>query len=68
MTIATSNARLGVRLEKLLNHVSGSLGGIVGVYQRHEFMDEMRDAIFHETWLSHILETNLSCPKILSGC
>jgi integrase len=59
-TFATNMARLGVRLEvteKLLNHVSGSLGGIVGVYQRHEFMDEMRDAIFrYEIWLSHILE------------
>jgi hypothetical protein len=38
-------ARLGVRLEvteKLHNHVSGTMGGIVGVYQRHDFMDEMR--------------------------
>ena len=60
-TFATSMARLGVRLEvteKLLNHVSGSMGGIVGIYQRHEFMDEMREAICrYETWLSHILET-----------
>jgi hypothetical protein len=52
-------ARLGVRLEvteKLLNHVSGSIGGIVGVYQRHEFMEEMRDAISrYEAWLSNIL-------------
>jgi integrase len=34
-TFATGMARLGVRLEvteKLLNHVSGSMGGIVGVY------------------------------------
>ena len=48
-------ARLGVRLEvteKLLNHVSGSMGGIVGVYQRHEFMDEMREAVSrYEAWL-----------------
>jgi integrase len=62
-TFATSVARLGVRLEvteKLLNHLSGSLGGIVGVYQRHEFMEEMREAISrYETWLSHILETTL---------
>jgi hypothetical protein len=42
----------------LLNHVSGSMDGTVGVYQRHEFMEQMRDAIFrYETWLSHILET-----------
>jgi integrase len=47
-TFATNMAALGVRLEvteKLLNHVSGSLGGIVGVYQRHDFKDEMREAI-----------------------
>jgi integrase len=62
-TFATGMARLGVRLEvteKLLNHVSGSMGGIVGVYQRHDFMDEMREAISrYEAWLSHVLETTL---------
>jgi hypothetical protein len=55
-TFATSMARLGVCLEvteKFLNHVSGSVGGIVGVYQRHESLDEMRKAIpRYETWLS----------------
>jgi integrase len=60
-TFATSMVRLGVRLEvteKLLNHVSGSMGGIVGIYQRHDFMDEMREAISrYEAWFSHILET-----------
>jgi integrase len=60
-TFATSMARLGVRLEvteKLLNHVSGSMGGIVGVYQRHDFMDEMREAISrYDGWLLHILAT-----------
>jgi integrase len=58
-TFATSMARLGVRIEvteKLLNHVSGSMGGIVGVYQRHDFLDEMREAVSrYETWLSHVL-------------
>ncbi len=47
-TFATNLAALGIRLEvteKLLNHVSGSFGGIVGVYQRHGYMDEMRAAI-----------------------
>jgi integrase len=62
-TFATGMARLGVRLEvteKLLNHVSGTMGGIVGVYQRHDFMDEMQEAIFrYEAWLSHVLETTL---------
>jgi integrase len=47
-TFATNLAALGIRIEvteKLLNHVSGSFGGIVGVYQRHGYMDEMRAAI-----------------------
>jgi integrase len=46
-TFATNMASLGVRLEvteKLLNHVSGSLGGIVGVYQKYDFQPEMRKA------------------------
>jgi integrase len=47
-TYASNMARIGVPLhviERLLNHVSGSFGGIVGVYQRHSFMPEMREAI-----------------------
>jgi integrase len=47
-TFATNLAAIGVRLEvteKLLNHVSGSFGGIVGIYQRHGFQAEMRDAV-----------------------
>ena len=46
-TGATGLQRLGVRLEvteAVLNHVSGSRGGIVGVYQRHHFTDEKRVA------------------------
>jgi hypothetical protein len=44
--------------EKLLNHVSGSMGGIVGIYQCHDFMDEMREAISrYDAWLLHILGT-----------
>jgi len=58
-TFATNMARLGVRLEvteRLLNHVSGSLGGIVGVYQRHDFQPEMREAVDrYEKWLSNLL-------------
>ena|ERR1700728_3674948 len=39
---------LGVPLptiEKLLNHVSGSFGGIVSVYQRYNWLPEMREAM-----------------------
>jgi hypothetical protein len=48
-------AKLGVRLEvteKILNHVSGSTGGIVGVYMKYNFESEMRDAIHR--WEAHL--------------
>jgi integrase len=46
-SVASGMARIGVNLpviERCLNHVSGSFGGIVGVYQRHDFANEMRKA------------------------
>jgi integrase len=55
-TVASGMARLGVNLpviEKVLNHVSGSFGGIVAVYQRHEFGDEKRRAL--DAWANHLL-------------
>jgi integrase len=54
-TVASGMARLGVSLsviEKVLNHVSGSFAGIVGVYQRHEFAEEKRAAL--EKWADHV--------------
>jgi integrase len=50
-TVASGMARLGINLpviEKVLNHQSGSFGGIVGVYQRHSYADEKRRAL--EAW------------------
>ncbi len=47
-TVATGLQKLGVRLEvteAVLNHVSGSRKGIVGVYQRHEYGAEKRAAL-----------------------
>jgi integrase len=47
-SLATNLRRLGVRLEvteAVLNHVSGSRAGIVGVYQRHNFATEKRQAL-----------------------
>lgn len=54
-SVASGMAALGVNLpviEKVLNHVSGSFGGIVGVYQRHSFADEKRAAL--EKWNAHV--------------
>jgi integrase len=46
-TVATGLQRLGVRLEvteAVLNHISGSCGGIAGVYQQHDWAAEKRAA------------------------
>ena len=55
-TFASGLASIGVPLpvtERLLNHISGSFGGIVGVYQRYDYMPEMRDAI--SRWEAHVM-------------
>ena len=54
-TCATGLQRLGVRLEvteAVLNHVSGSRAGIVGIYQRHHWTDEKRAAL--DLWAQHV--------------
>ena len=46
--MATGLQRLGVRLEvteAVLNHISGSRAGIVGVYQRNSWAEEKRAAL-----------------------
>lgn len=50
-TAATGMARIGIPVrvtEAVLNHVSGTGGGIVAVYQRHDFAGEKRHAL--EAW------------------
>ncbi len=54
-TVASNMARLGVRIEvadKILNHVSGKLGGIVGVYQKYEFLPERQAAL--DQWAAFV--------------
>ncbi len=54
-TMATGLQRLGIRLEvteAVLNHVAGSRAGIVGVYQRHDFLDEKRHAL--DAWAAEV--------------
>jgi len=50
-TFATNLAELRVAphvIERLLNHISGTISGVAAVYNRHAYMDEMRAAI--ELW------------------
>lgn len=59
-TFATHLASLGVPVhvtEKLLNHISGSTGGIVAVYQRHTYQKEMREAV--ELWEGYLVSLML---------
>jgi hypothetical protein len=44
---STIHAEIGTPIhitEMLLNHASGSAGGIVGIYNKYQYMDEMREA------------------------
>jgi integrase len=55
-TAATGLQRLGVRLEvteAILNHVSGSRAGVIGVYQRYTWDTEKRAAL--DAWAAHVI-------------
>jgi integrase len=54
-TAASGMAKLGVKLpviERVLNHTSGSFSGVVGIYNRHDFAAEKRDAL--QSWADHV--------------
>lgn len=56
-TCATGLARLGIPVrttEAVLNHISGTGGGIVAVYQRHDYAEEKRQAL--EAWGRYVTE------------
>jgi integrase len=61
-SVASGMARIGISLpviEKVLNHASGSFGGIAGIYQRHDYAQEKRAAL--EAWGRHV--TGLAAPS-----
>jgi integrase len=54
-TMVSGMARFGVAphvADKILNHVAGTISGVAAVYQRHEFLNERRDAL--ERWSAHV--------------
>jgi integrase len=56
-TCATGLARLGIPVrvtEAVLNHVSGTGGGLVAVYQRHDYADEKRQAL--AAWARYVTD------------
>jgi hypothetical protein len=54
-TVATGLQGLGVRLEvtEAVLNITGSRGGIAGVYQRHDWAAEKRAAL--GAWAAHML-------------
>jgi len=54
-TVATRMASLGIAphvIERLLNHVTGTLGGVAGVYNRFKYREEVRAALV--LWAGHL--------------
>ena len=54
-TASTGMARLGQPIhvtEAVLNHRSGTLGGLAGIYNRYQYLDEKRAAL--EAWAKHV--------------
>ena len=54
-TAATHMAELGVAphvIERILNHATGTLGGVAGIYNRFQYLPDMRAAL--ELWASEI--------------
>jgi hypothetical protein len=67
-TVATGLQRLGVGLqvvESVLGHVSGSRAGVVGVYQRHRFGAEQRQAL--EAWAGEVARIAGSSTHLASA-
>ena len=54
-TAATGMARLNIAphvVDKILNHMTGSIRGVAAVYNRHAYFDERGAAL--ETWSRHV--------------
>jgi integrase len=57
-TAATGMARLNFPphvVDKVLNHVSGTIRGVAAVYNRFAYLDERRSAL--EAWARHVCST-----------
>jgi len=63
-TLATGFQRLGVRFEvteAVLNHVGSSRSGVAGIYQRHDWRDEKREAL--SMWDDHMMAILAAKPR-----
>jgi integrase len=63
-TLAPERVKKGINLpviEKVLGHASGSFAGIVGVYQKHSFADEKRNAL--DAWGAFVADLVSDRPR-----
>ena len=60
-TFSSNMAKLGTPIhvtERILNHVSGTISGVAAVYNRHAYVDEMREAFAaYEEFLANVTTT-----------
>jgi integrase len=66
-TAVTGMAELGIRpdvIELTVNHISGTRGGIAGVYNRSELLPERRAAL--ERWATHVAGLLARQPNVVS--
>ena len=58
-TFATRMAELGVQphvIERMLNHSTGQISGVAGIYNRHTYFPEMREAVdFYERHIQQLV-------------
>jgi integrase len=65
-TAASGMAKLHVPqevTEKILNHTSGKLSGVAGIYNRHEYSDEKRGAL--EAWSRFVLSLQQPAANVV---
>jgi integrase len=68
-TAASGMARLGFQphvIERVLNHVSGATGGLIGVYQRFDYLSDRKKAVFAwNDYIQRIADTKTSKTNVL---
>jgi integrase len=63
-TAASGMAKLGFQphiVERVLNHVSGAQAGLIGVYQRYDYLEERKRAI--DAWGQYVLDLILEAVR-----
>ena len=59
-------------LDRVLNHTGGSISGVAAIYNRHQYLDERRDAL--DVWAQHVERVRrrpgqvARCCEDLTGC